>query len=470
MEGRPTCASAADGSESCFCFRWNVPAKKPTNEAAVFKLVYKDFQKISLYYQAHNCQNHQDQLKLHTALYSSIQKECQRTLKPETALAWIKQHKLHKSSLADFFTRINRDAFPPASAPKPFRINAKADVINTSKGSQNNTLTGDLKNLCMGQGGLSSEAVAFWSSIKIISIIYEQSPGATFPIKIFDSPFPLFDYDRGWKSFDRSALTRSLTFSCIATLESGGVWIGPDHFSRAFALSVGNSLYVSKFLLEDPQNATPDAAVKRIIGNLGRPGISILVSPEDLSVKKTTNFHMVNHVPYDGKRLNSFKDISLHLALTEWRLPLSDGSIGLIDQNIFFTEAFVSVHSCGKWYADIDILKALQLAPRQYLMLDCGRHVTDSDADTDDDDEGCTTIDNMDELLDPPVETLGIVRAFKNWPARLATYCIVFQKINTKGAFFVDENAQFCYRCLNKTSESVFSKERDAGFPTILID
>lgn len=159
------------------------------------------------------------------------------------------------------------------------------------------------------------------------------------------------------------------------------------------------------------------------------------------------------------------KGLSLHLSLTDWRVPVPQGAVGLIDQDGFLTEGVVSVHNQGRWYADIDVLRALEEAPRRLMRVECE---CDIRKETGHETSQNTSIDSFDELLDPSNETPGVVRAYNNWAARLATFCIVFQKINEEGAFIIDKSD--CVKC---SLDQVWAVRRTYGNeenPTIVID
>ncbi|KAH0837707.1 hypothetical protein FOPE_04933 [Fonsecaea pedrosoi] len=191
--------------------------------------------------------------------------------------------------------------------------------------------------------------------------IYARFPCATFPIKIAESRFCILEYDV--TDVTSYSISRRDALACVCMMEMGGDPIDTSLFDRAFAVAAGNSIFVAESLLSDPSQTQSGCAIRRIAGNLGRPGVSILVSPETVMVKeKTRDFRAVEHAPYDYRREDNFGATSLHLSLTEWRVPvvLSSSKVGNIDQDIFQVEAVVSVHDKGRWYGDIDVLAALE--------------------------------------------------------------------------------------------------------------
>ncbi|KIW87064.1 uncharacterized protein Z519_12361 [Cladophialophora bantiana CBS 173.52] len=270
-----------------------------------------------------------------------------------------------------------------------------------------------------------------------MSQLYAQFPSATFPIKTAEKQFDFFEpalvrdiLSGRWRHWNEISRTDALARICM--MEARGISIDTSLFDRAFAIATGNSIFVAESLLSDPSRHLPGYAVRRIVGNLGRPGISILVSPETVMVKEQTrDFRAGEHAPYDNRREDNFRGTSLHLSPAEWKVPivLASEIVGNIDQDIFRLEAIVSVHDRGRWYGDIDRVSALEARGHLSYTNDgcsCRGRQWRFQAES-------TGIDNFEELLDPP-DTVGIFRAHKNWPARLAATCIATQTVEIASA------------------------------------
>ncbi|KIY02329.1 uncharacterized protein Z520_02467 [Fonsecaea multimorphosa CBS 102226] len=306
---------------------------------------------------------------------------------------------------------------------------------------------------------LQSQVLPSFTSLRhlhglaLMSQLYGQLPHATFPIKIAETPFYVFEYYLGGDPKHRprslSGVSRVQALAGICTMEAGGIPVDLSLFDRAFAIAAGNSIFVPESLLSDPSHCTPPYAIRRIVGNLGRPGVSLLVSPETVMVKeKTTDFRAIEHAPYDHKREDNFGATSLHLLLTGWQVPvaLPCKVIGNIDQDVFQVEAVVSVHDRGHWYAHIDILATLQQLRLHYVnyRCSCGSRQDQSQREY-------TSIDNFEELLDPP-DGVGIFRAHNNWSARLAATCIARQTMGLRKVFILN-NDEVCWACLESAIE-----------------
>ncbi|KAH7395409.1 hypothetical protein BKA64DRAFT_643248 [Cadophora sp. MPI-SDFR-AT-0126] len=157
-------------------------------------------------------------------------------------------------------------------------------------------------------------------------------------------------------------LDRPETFSCIAMFESGSLNTRPSALSSVMAMSTGNSIFVSAPLLCDPSEAPLPHEVRRVVGNIGRAGIAMLIPPQNpkITTFKPETWSLINHSMFDGKIEDSFQHTSLHLSFTPYSLALIVGDHGAQDKEAFLLEALVSIHDRDKWVADLDILKTFQ--------------------------------------------------------------------------------------------------------------
>ena len=167
-----------------------------------------------------------------------------------------------------------------------------------------------------------------------------------------------------WRSAPREGQEPSLAhaFACIAAFETGNLDLDPVDISKAavMALSYGNSMYVAERLLSDPLEVLVPYAIRRIIGNIGRPGLSLLVPPQRPRLPKPdfNSWNCINHNVFNGLMEDNFSGTSLHLSFSEYKLAVDTGMHGQRDQEACYVEAIVSAHHRGKWIADLDILRA----------------------------------------------------------------------------------------------------------------
>ena len=277
--------------------------------------------------------------------------------------------------------------------------------------------------------------------------IYEHIPNTTIPLRIVEWPLHIYDWispkdEKEARNVSSNRCSRAQVFACIATFESGGFNVDPYGMSAVMAISSRNSIFVAGVLLSDPADFSSAMDIRRVVGNVGQPGITLMVSPPNLLVKPPIqDFRAVTHAPYDYKRINKFSGTSLHLSFTKWRQPLTSRHYGIIDQDIFMTEAVVSVRDSGRWVADIDVLAAN--LGNHALTAECNCHQLQESFSGD-----FVSIDSWEELLDPPL-TFGIVRAHGNWAARLAAVCVWTQKNKTNWPGVVDPKTP-CIHCLER--------------------
>ena len=166
-------------------------------------------------------------------------------------------------------------------------------------------------------------------------------------------------------------LCGSNLFACLVMFESGTYNIDPAPLSSVMAFASGDSLYVASALMQDPYEQVdedPHSTVKcqpvyHIIGNIGRPGITFLVSPENPMMKQPelSDWPLISHEPFDGTVIDSFATTTLHVSCTSTSAPLEIKFSGAHDIELYFLETVVSVHDMGSWIADLDILGAMKL-------------------------------------------------------------------------------------------------------------
>lgn len=257
--------------------------------------------------------------------------------------------------------------------------------------------------------------------------VYSNLPDARVELSITKSTLEKYLWSR--PTDDNLAHARSL--SCIAAFETGDLNIHPKDLKEVMGISAGSSLYIAQFLWSDPFSPPPSNIVRRSIGNVGKPGIAFLISPNDPSIKDPgfDNWQSVQHDDFDGKFENNFPETSLHLSFTGYELALNTGQHGLRDKEVYFLQAVVQAYERGIWVADLDILSALNNAERsnRVLRLPAQCQHTSKEALELSSFGPVTSVDCWAELLDQP-NNPSIVRAKGNWLARLAATVVAFQK------------------------------------------
>jgi hypothetical protein len=290
----------------------------------------------------------------------------------------------------------------------------------------------------------------FLRALEILSVasqIYKDLKGATIPLGVMSMDLNSADWMREIASARAgssvtnepgtllSQLSRAQAFACIMMFESGTLNIDPDDLTSIMAILSGNSIFVPKALLSDPYEDIREHELQRIVGNIGKPGITLLVCPQNPRVRGLSDdFRVVRHAKYDFKREDNFKETTLHLSFTNWKLPLDEGasSWGNIDKGVHYIESVVSVHDRGVWVADIDLVKDSNKLWR-LTSCDC----TDQEKQVPEKANMAmrlTSVDSWDELLDSP-KGIGVFRARGNWVARLAAASILGRRSIVDGAY-----------------------------------
>ena len=244
-------------------------------------------------------------------------------------------------------------------------------------------------------------------------------------------------------------LSRSETFGCLLHYETGLHGFTTEYLSDIFAISVDNSLYVAEALLSDPSLLRSQTCVRHLAGNIGRSGISPLVEVKNARVRKPSNdYSLVRHEQYDFNRENNYRGTSLHLSFTGWSssLDISNGAdIRTVDTKVCYVESVISLRDHGKHISDLRLMevplkcKRVELKECQYPGHGTFRRLKSQ----------YISIDDWEELLDPPIEGTGIIRAKDNWAARLAAVSVLLQ-MQEYNQFAVICGEHFCLNCLEE--------------------
>jgi hypothetical protein len=255
--------------------------------------------------------------------------------------------------------------------------------------------------------------------------IYNLLPGATVAIEIMKRPILATQWalttarqaDSGSFPLQPFPISRTETFACVAYFESGHCDIQPHNLHSVMAMSSGDSIFVAAPLLCDPVERPHPYELRRIVGNVGRAGITMLTPPKSPMMQEAEleNWNVINHVEFDGNPEDNFEGTTLHLYFTNYNVPISIGDIGGQDPEVSLLETVISVQDGNKWVGDIDPLSALESRWLKWLpRTSLCRHKMPTKPRT-----KFVAIDNWMELTET-MESMAVVRAHKNWTARLA--------------------------------------------------
>jgi hypothetical protein len=286
--------------------------------------------------------------------------------------------------------------------------------------------------------GNSQVGSEFWGlkAYGAVMQIYKLLPDATASISVIKQPLT----ESKWfpKAPIREpapSLSLAQVFSCICMFDSGTCDLDPSVLGEVFAMSSGNSIYVAGALLCDPYEEPSTTEVRRVIGNLGQAGISLLIVPPDLKIREAEleHYRQINHMPFEGHPQDSFRPTSVHLSFTDYAMPLvtQNENRHIIDRPASLIETLISAYDQRAWVADLDIIKAVshrtgQLEQNnsfQRLICHCEESSRPRNQSAFADlvrrlqglrdwqpETIMTNIDNWDEILDPPQSGICVVR------------------------------------------------------------
>ncbi|CAG9952349.1 unnamed protein product [Clonostachys rosea f. rosea IK726] len=337
--------------------------------------------------------------------------------------------------------------------------------------------------LCRKERQRCEPIIASLRSLAIAQSIYEGLDGATVSSSIVERGI----FDAKWAELYHSnaIVSRSVVFGCIAMFDTGKLNLDTERLEEVFALSSGNSIYAASRLLSDPCIEIPNHAVSHIVGNIGRHGVSLLVSPTTQPPPKRLGEvrSAIKYEPFNDCREDKFQETSLRLDITGRKTPVGYGVEGIYDHQAFFIDSRIGVYDAGRWIANLDIPKLLSWEASQHNVsvarVVCSIHSPDSRAKTLD---KFVAVDSWEEVLGTP-PAIGLVRAYKNWPSRLAVSVILTQnrgsdeesEMDIDGELdrvvpnvaVLDHGDELCWTCVHRRLKR--RVKMTTGTPTFLV-
>ncbi|KAM5449475.1 hypothetical protein MaudCBS49596_004956 [Microsporum audouinii] len=328
-------------------------------------------------------------------------------------------------------TKMKMDLFNPEKVSFRECANILVDSIQLSDRDHDLLNLWGISTLYNLYGGLDHSTI----DVRTVGIRLNISRWLTFTV---DTPGLAIMLSPGSPFPDPFEMNYAASFSCIAMLETGNFDLDPLQLANVTALSSADSLYVASSLLRDPAESYHLSRVERITGNIGRPGVAFLVPPIEPMIKSygINEWQLLDHEVFDGKFEDNFFTTSLQLSFTEATFPIDVGFSGGQDTEAYFLETLLSVLDSGQWVADIDVLKSL-------LSLNISRVLPCASVEMGKTSLVLTSIDCFAEIIYTP-DKPGIIRASKNWQARLATTAICI----AKGYSVILISDSVCWACI----------------------
>jgi hypothetical protein len=293
--------------------------------------------------------------------------------------------------------------------------------------------------------------------------IYRLLPSATVSVSVI-----VFQnlYEARWVpriATSEQTMTRAETFACLAFFETGNLDLSPDTLGNVLAMASGDSMFISTALLCDPSEVPNKFEVTRVVGNIGRPGLAMLIAPEFPRSRDAVlgDWKFISHAPFRGDTFDSFKGTSMHLSFSGYSASLlPSDKHGVQDIDAYLLETVLSVYNGSEWIGDLNFLKTLESKNtfvRVDQVFDCGHDRKYED------NFRFVVFDSWEELLEGSEDT-AVARAYKNWQARLALTCIAVQR--GYKVFVLPRSV--CWKCLYNGLGNV-SSNNDGTLGPVLI-
>lgn len=308
----------------------------------------------------------------------------------------------------------------------------------------------------------STTALPYFKSLENLhfaSEIYSSLSGSEIDMSVLSTAL----HNASWGMGIGGASTlRARSFACIAMFETGSLNLRSQDFEGVVAISSGNSLYVSELLLCDPYAGVQPHLIRCLVGNVGKPGLSLLLLPQNPIHREPDldSWELVNHAEFDGLFEDNFRGTSLHLSLTGYEQALNIGKHGGRDKEVCYLEAVIAALDNGTWVADLDILYHppqpeslfqniwVGYDGHYYLPRDC-QHKVQERVDFASRFNHLTSIDNWFKVFDRPLNA-SIVRVRENWIARLALATVM---MNEKRPMIIGSQ-KICWACVGELADS----------------
>ncbi|KAI0469993.1 hypothetical protein GGR56DRAFT_668311 [Xylariaceae sp. FL0804] len=271
------------------------------------------------------------------------------------------------------------------------------------------------------------------------------------------------------------AVTETRALAIISYLEKGTDLVTSSNVGsdRLLGLSTGDSLYIpsrlcalftleaytmpqlttdNEKMLSDPGSTFQPSEFSRLLGNLGRPGTTILTCPRNPMVRdyaETAFRYQIQQ--FDGSLTDSFPKTSMHLSFTDWSAQLyQESAVGQRQSDAAHVEAIVSVRDAGSWVGDINIAEAFNHPNVHQLP---GREPCDHPqpsvppADA-------MVLEKWDQILDCPGGIM-VTSSSGNWLARTAIVSMLANHCRLESLhIFICPDTECCWECIQKNIHS----------------
>ncbi|KAK7946077.1 uncharacterized protein PG986_010398 [Apiospora aurea] len=246
---------------------------------------------------------------------------------------------------------------------------------------------------------------------------------------------------------------RGCAFKLLVTFDAGVdihnvLFAGPSahNWHNLVAVSTDDSLYINPASLGNmsPYHTT-SLELRRVRGNVGRPGVSLIGwftsgLETEWRQPRMDMWRVVNHNPFQGKLEDAFNSTSLHLNITGWSREFDFGGNNCVPNGVFM-EAIVSAHDQGTWLGDINIL--FRESPLMCVVRQRKECRNDTQLIETMPPEDLVVVENWEELLTPHPVQPSVVMCHGNWQARITAAALSVKKGYRTLLF----DGHGCWRC-----------------------
>ncbi|KAK8074308.1 hypothetical protein PG994_005207 [Apiospora phragmitis] len=217
-------------------------------------------------------------------------------------------------------------------------------------------------------------------------------------------------------------------------------------WSDLVAVSTDDSLYINPVCLGNLYlHPNGSLEIRRVRGNVGRPGLSLLgwftgAQNAEWRQPSMDMWHVVNHNPFQGRLEDVFTGTSLHLKFTGWNRDLDFGRDKCVPDGSYL-EAIMSAYDTGTWLGDLTyphtgsptlhIISAVESCTGATPVIGTMPP------------EDLVLVEHWEELLSPHPSQPAVVMCHGNWQTRVTAISLSLNKGYRKLNF----NGHVCWHC-----------------------
>ena len=108
--------------------------------------------------------------------------------------------------------------------------------------------------------------------------IFTNLPQAEINLNVFAKTLCASKWAEALLTENGQDLGTAVSLACVSLFDTGYIDLQVEDLKDVLAISSGNSIYASTFLFCDPGHRPPGHHLRHVIGNVGKPGLALLLS------------------------------------------------------------------------------------------------------------------------------------------------------------------------------------------------